>query len=311
MSKSLQSVLLVCMLAFVVIAPLAAQAAPIAPTLSITVNPEILVPAQAGYIYVGGAFPLDVRVTMDGAPLDVFWSGEGYMAVFAFDFDEPAGQHPVQISVHNPLTGEDIEHSAVVTVTAFSYPTEFVALPFKLVPLLDRDLNERELAKLAEIYAPRTNQGQFDWPFAAPVPSGIITSRFGGDRTYNGGLWRAHHTGIDFRRAVGEPIVAAADGRVVTAELFDVRGNVIILDHGHGVFSQYAHLSEFFVELGQHVERGQLIGGAGATGRTNGPHLHFEVIIDGVTIDPLRWLALVPNFVPPREVGPEEAPEGQ
>ncbi len=88
------------------------------------------------------------------------------------------------------------------------------------------------------------------------------------------------------------------------AEFFEVRGNVVIIDHGHGVFSQYAHLSEFYVQPGQFVERGQLIGAAGATGRTNGPHLHFEIIVNGTPVDPIRWLALAPGFVPPREVVP-------
>lgn len=299
--------LLICVVAL----PLTVRAAPIAPTLSITINPDKLVPAQAGYVYVGGAYPLNVLITMDDQPLDVFWTGEGYMAIYAFDFDEPAADHPMQITVENPLTGQHIDRAASISVEAFTYPSEFVALPFKLVPLLDRDLNERELARLAEIYAPITNQGTFDWPFSAPVASGVITSRFGGDRTYNNGLWRAHHTGIDFRRSIGEPIVAAAAGRVAASELLNVRGNVIIIDHGHGVFTQYAHLSQPYVGLGDHVERGQLIGAAGATGRANGPHLHFEVIVRGITVDPLRWFGLVPNFVPPREVSPEDGPSGQ
>jgi hypothetical protein len=290
--------------------PAAVSAAPIAPEISIIVNPEMLVPAQAGYVYVGGAYPLDVSVTLDGQPLEVFWSGSAYQAIFAFGFDEPPGDHTLGIVVDNPLTGEHIEEARTVSVENFAYPTESVALPEKLIPLLDSDLNQRELDRLGQIYLGRSYPAIWDWPFGIPVPGGVVTSRFGGDRTYNGGMLHAHHTGMDFRRTEGEPVYASAAGRVATAELFDVRGNVVIIDHGYGVFSQYAHLSQFFVSPGEYVEGGQLLGYAGKTGRTNGPHLHFEVIVNGITVDPLRWLALVPNFVAPQEVSPDEDSSG-
>ena len=94
-------------------------------------------------------------------------------------------------------------------------------------------------------------------------------------------------------------------GRVVVADFFDVRGNVIILDHGYGVFSQYAHLSEFKIKVGQYVKHEQIIATGGATGRVNGPHLHFEIIVNRIPVDPIRWFALAPDFVPPREFIPE------
>jgi murein DD-endopeptidase MepM/ murein hydrolase activator NlpD len=305
----LRSFLLVAVLIALII-PASVSAAPIAPEISIIVNPEMLVPAQAGYVYVAGAYPLDISMTLDGQPLEVFWTGSAYQAVFAFGFDEPPGDHALGIVVDNSLTGEHIEQARTVSVQNFAYPTESVALPNNLIPLLDNELNQRELDRLGQIYLGRSYPATWDWPFSIPVPGGVVTSRFGGDRTYNGGMLRAHHTGMDFRRTEGEPVYATAAGRVATAELFDVRGNVVIIDHGYGVFSQYAHLSQFFVALGEYVEGGQLLGMAGKTGRTNGPHLHFEVIVKGITVDPLRWLSLVPNFVAPREVNPDDESGG-
>jgi murein DD-endopeptidase MepM/ murein hydrolase activator NlpD len=288
-----------------------AEAAPVAPGLSIIVSPLQLVPAQAGYAYVGGGYPLDVSVTLDGEPLDTFWSGHGYLALFSFDFGAPPGDHTIAVEVFNPAAGATEEEAFTVTVSQFTYPREQVALPARLIPLLDGALNEAELAKLDAVYSARTTLATWDWPFGSPVPGGVVTSRFGGSRTYNGGMFSANHTGMDFRRALGEPVYATAGGRVAVAEFYEVRGNLIIVDHGHGVFSQYAHLSEFYVEPGQFIHKGQLIGAAGATGRTNGPHLHFEIIVNGAPVDPLRWLALAPSFVPPREVTPipSEAPE--
>ena len=303
------SVLLLLAVGIVLPVP-AAHAGPVAPALSVVVSPTELVPAQAGFVYVGGGYPLSVSVTLDDAPLDVFWSGEGYIALFAFDFDEPPGEHLLTIEAYNPLTGESLSTTETLTVLDFAYPQEQLALPYRLVPLLEPELNQNELDRLDAIYATRTYPDHWDWPYALPVPGGVVTSRFGNSRTYNGGMWAAHHTGTDFRRAIGEPVQATAGGRVAVADSFDIRGNVVIIDHGYGVFSQYAHLSEILVEPGQIVRRGDVIGLAGNTGRINGPHLHFEIIVNGITVDPIRWLALKPGFVPPREVIPhQETPE--
>lgn len=277
-------------------------AGPVAPTLSVTIVPDQLVPAQAGYAYVGGGYPLDVTVTLNGEPLDVFWSGDGYVATFSFDFDAPPGEYLVQVEATNPLNGEHISQSKSIIMLDYAYPLEQIALPYRLIPLLETDLNVNEVERLDAIYAGRTHLARWDWPFQVPVPGGIITSRFGGDRIYNAGMWAAHHTGADFRRSIGEPIHATANGWVANAEFFDVRGNVVLLDHGYGVYSQYAHLSEFYVEPGQWVYSGQVIGLAGATGRTNGPHLHFEIIVNGQPVDPIRWFGLKEGFIPPREV---------
>jgi murein DD-endopeptidase MepM/ murein hydrolase activator NlpD len=89
---------------------------------------------------------------------------------------------------------------------------------------------------------------------------------------------------------VGDPIYAAADGVVVYQGLLTVRGNATMIDHGRGVFTAYMHQSEILVEIGEHVEEGQLIGRVGNTGRVEGPHLHFEVIVGGVQVEPLQWL---------------------
>jgi murein DD-endopeptidase MepM/ murein hydrolase activator NlpD len=117
-----------------------------------------------------------------------------------------------------------------------------------------------------------------------------ITSTFGNRRSYNGGPYSYFHTGVDYGSGTGLPIKAPAPGIVVFAGPLTVRGNATIIDHGWGVFSGFWHQSEFKVKVGDRVETGQEIGLAGATGRITGPHLHWEVWVNGVQVNPLTWL---------------------
>jgi murein DD-endopeptidase MepM/ murein hydrolase activator NlpD len=85
------------------------------------------------------------------------------------------------------------------------------------------------------------------------------------------------------------PIYAPADGKVVFADALTVRGNTTYIDHGWGVYTGYLHQSEMYVEVGDQVSRGQVIGQVGATGRVTGPHLHWEIWVGGVPVEPLDW----------------------
>ena len=133
-------------------------------------------------------------------------------------------------------------------------------------------------------------------PVAAPVGS-----RFG---------WRidpftgrqALHTGLDYQAAMGAPIVAAAGGVVVTAEMHPEYGNMVEIDHGNGLVTRYGHTSRMLVKKGDLIKRGQQIALVGTTGRSTGAHLHFEVLVQGVQQDPARFLA--GNAHPPEPARP-------
>ena len=120
--------------------------------------------------------------------------------------------------------------------------------------------------------------------FVAPVP-GIVTSPFGKQRFVNG-LPRSAHLALDLRGSVGTPIVAPLKGKVVLIGDYFYTGLTLILDHGHGLFSSYAHMSEIKVKLGDLVEQSNKIGLVGATGRVTGPHLHWTVYFDGNKVNP-------------------------
>jgi murein DD-endopeptidase MepM/ murein hydrolase activator NlpD len=127
-------------------------------------------------------------------------------------------------------------------------------------------------------------------PTEKPVKDVMIGSRFGFRIDPFSGE-RAMHTGLDFPAEVGTPILAAAGGVVIVQEYHAAYGNMVEVDHGNGLVTRYAHASATFVKKGDIVKRGQKIAAVGSTGRSSGPHLHFEVWVSGVPQDPQRFLA--------------------
>jgi murein DD-endopeptidase MepM/ murein hydrolase activator NlpD len=128
-------------------------------------------------------------------------------------------------------------------------------------------------------------------PTARPVP-GYITSGFGTRADpFSGG--QAHHMGIDFDANYGDPVRAAAGGVVVFSGVKTGYGNVVEIDHGNGYSTLYGHNSKLLVRVGDIVRPGQVLAKAGSTGRSTGPHVHFEVHVNGRPVNPRRFLEMV------------------
>ena len=125
-------------------------------------------------------------------------------------------------------------------------------------------------------------------PSIRPVESGYVSSHFGRRRDPFTHRW-THHNGADFSTERGVPVLATADGTVVHAKRVHGLGKVIVVDHGYGYRTVYGHLDIFNTAKGQWVKRGQKIGEVGNTGRSTGPHLHYEVHVDGKAVDPLDY----------------------
>ncbi len=124
--------------------------------------------------------------------------------------------------------------------------------------------------------------------FVRPIP-GIMVSPFGSKRVFNGQV-RSRHSGVDLRGGMGRAIKATNSGKVVLAQSLYYAGTTVILDHGLGLYSLYAHLQILDVEEGEFVERGQVVGRVGATGRVTGPHLHWGMKLHGMTVNPMTAL---------------------
>jgi murein DD-endopeptidase MepM/ murein hydrolase activator NlpD len=126
-------------------------------------------------------------------------------------------------------------------------------------------------------------------PSLVPVEGARLSSGFGNrNHPVLGG--RRHHTGIDLAAPTGTPVYATADGVVSRAERFSSYGNYIQIEHGGELQTRYAHLSGYAVAAGEQVRKGQLIGYVGSTGRSTGPHLHYEVRVAGEAVDPEPYM---------------------
>jgi murein DD-endopeptidase MepM/ murein hydrolase activator NlpD len=149
----------------------------------------------------------------------------------------------------------------------------------------------------AEATPNRLWENTFYTPASLYAESTYFTSRYGNRRTYIGQgtdlKFDSFHTGLDFGGGTGLPITAPAPGVVVFADDLVVRGKATIIDHGWGVYSGFWHQSEIQVTVGQRVEQGDVIGLVGGTGRVTGAHLHWEIWVNGIQVDPLDWLEQV------------------
>ncbi len=140
------------------------------------------------------------------------------------------------------------------------------------------------------------NSTTADWIRANSAPNlwpveGQITASFG-ERIdpFNGE--GAFHSGVDISAIVGSPVIAPADGAVTFADFLGGYGRAIMVDHGHGITTRYGHLSSFAVTAGQYIHRGDTIGYVGSSGRSTGPHLHYEVRINDAPVNPYKYLRL-------------------
>lgn len=173
----------------------------------------------------------------------------------------------------------------------------------KVDPLpLDKLRIEQEKEKLTRIFSEYTKANPFQQPFKAPL-KGPISSLFGLKRVYNKEP-RDPHSGLDIAAQQGIPVYAANQGTVVDTGDYFFTGNTVIVDHGMGVFSLYAHLSKIEAKPGELLQQGQELGLVGMTGRVTGPHLHWTMIVNQTLVEPLL-------FVPFRNIAVTPPPPGK
>jgi len=212
------------------------------------------------------------------------WSGWTMIAL-----DEQPGLAAVEARGRT-RGGRSVVGTRAVRIEPRSFPREVLKVAPKFVepPPEVRERLARERRKLQSLYRVRRPAPPPSEAFLRPVP-GEPTSVFGTRRIYNGQP-RAPHPGLDLRAASGTPVFSSGKGYVALAQELYYAGNTVILDHGGGLFTLYAHLSELLAREGDEIEIGQLIGRSGSTGRVTGPHLHWGAKIGDLPFDPTALL---------------------
>jgi murein DD-endopeptidase MepM/ murein hydrolase activator NlpD len=258
---------------------------------SLELRPLPAVQGHTAVISVRGQAGLELGGEFLDYPLKFFADGSSdYYALQGVHAMTEPGFYPLVIRGKLP-GGGIFSFSQSVYIRDGDYPFDPVLTvsPETLDPAVTRPEDAQWYALAAPVSPERLWQGSFQSP-APDVFKDCWPSRYGNRRSYNGSEYRYFHTGLDFCGQTGTEIYAPAAGTVVFAGPLTVRGNATMIDHGWGVYTAYMHQSEIKVEVGERVEPGQLIGLVGATGRVTGPHLHWEVFVGGVQVDPIEWL---------------------
>lgn len=201
------------------------------------------------------------------------------------------GIYPVRITVtDSSKITQSFEQ--MILIQNKQFPTELLYVD---VSLIDPDITETENEWLLSITSSISSEKLWTGIFHLPVATDTycLRSGFGNRRNYNEGELYSFHTGLDFgicSESRPFDIYAPANGKVIYIGNKPVRGNVTIIDHGWGIFSGFWHQKDIFLNPGETVEMGQLIGTIGDTGRVTGPHLHWELWVNGTQVDPFEWL---------------------
>ena len=227
-----------------------------------------------------------------------------WLAFIGLDLDVSTGPATLRATLRD-ASGRAVRKVETLDVSAGSFPIEELKVAQKFVTPAKNDAEraEGEAVKVHELYAHGEEKRLFEGRFDPPIP-GAATARFGERRVFNGQP-RSPHSGMDLKAKKGTPVRAPAAGKVALAGPLYFSGNTIILDHGLGITTLYAHLSRMLVKRGDMVKKGQLIGKVGATGRVTGPHLHWALKFRGARVDPYSLVALdLDALLKPRAADP-------
>jgi murein DD-endopeptidase MepM/ murein hydrolase activator NlpD len=236
-----------------------------------------------------------VTVRWSGHAVPFTLRGDRWLATVGVDLDSRPGDHAVDVTFRYEDGNTRVVREPV-QVRAEQYPTTELQVEERFVELSPEDQAraDREAAETSAIYDTFTPERYWSEAFAVPVRGAQDGRNFGHRRVFNGQP-RAPHSGADLRASTGTPIYAANRGRVVLAKDLFFSGNAVYIDHGHGLYTTYLHLSDIDVAVGQVVERGERLGLAGATGRVTGPHLHWGVRLLDARVDPFSLLRIGPQ----------------
>jgi hypothetical protein len=257
-------------------------------------KPEITVLSDS--IFQGDVGLLTVQIP-DGDSPQVQWmnrdlfmvpsdDGASWIGFFGADLKLKPGSYPLVVRTASTGFRKEID----VTVLSKDYGVRRLTLPKEMVeldaPTLERA--KRETAIMKDVLQAPPGPPLWKGPFVKPL-SGEVVGNFGQASIING-LPRSPHSGVDLKAEIGTPVVSINSGRVALTGEYFFNGLFVVIDHGGAIESMYFHLEKILLQEGDRVEKGQVLGLVGATGRATGPHLHFGIRVNGARIDPLQFM---------------------
>jgi hypothetical protein len=245
---------------------------------------------QTGLMHVTGEGVAGARARFRNGLIDFFpVTGDGFYGILSTSMEQNPRAHDLEIFVWYTDETRQTINTQIEVVTG-DFIRQEVTIPPDKAYLVDPEIERDELARMEGVFSAVTPEKLWDdTGFASPVVGGSLTSPFGAFRTFNQSV-QTRHTGWDMRATLGQPILASAPGKVAFAGLLQIRGNCVVIDHGYGVFTTYSHLQQVHVTRGQTITKGQVLGLVGNTGRTSGPHFHWEVAVNGLYVDAVQFL---------------------
>ncbi|MBL8309180.1 MAG: peptidoglycan DD-metalloendopeptidase family protein [Burkholderiales bacterium] len=258
---------------------------------------ESRVPGGVALVDVGASSEGRPTVTRDGAPVWVAHRDSRWLAVVGLPLSIKAGEQALQVT---PAAG-GAPRTDRFDVGDKRYPTQYVTIKDRAMVDPPADVMariERESAHLKTVRSHWRESSTTDASFTVPA-AGRLSGRFGGGRVLNGQP-RSVHAGLDIAVGTGTLLKAPADAVVLDIGEYYFCGKAMFLDHGNGLISMYCHLSDWLATQGATVRQGQAIARSGATGRATGPHLHWSVYLNGVSVEPELFIAAPPPQEPRR-----------
>ena len=257
--------------------------------LDVSHNARSLQPGEVIFVSVWSSAPLE-KLQASAFDKDFAFYPEAnsqlWQGLIGIDLGTQPGVYQLSLQA-TAVSGARVQSSYEFSVTSKEFPTRRLTVDGKFVnapqEMLDRI--RQESRRIKDIFTRMTANKIWRGPFLLPVP-GTTTSGFG-RRSILNGQPRSPHSGTDFRAEEGTQVRAPNYGLVVLVDDFYYSGNTVIVDHGQGLYSYFAHLSRSAVNTGEKVLTGDVIGYVGATGRVTGPHLHWSVRISDTRVDPL------------------------
>jgi len=261
-----------------------------APLLTLASGGGLFAQGKTAYLYFTSSEPnIEIDGTFQAKEIRAYPYNKKYRAVIGFSIDDPGNENYfLRVKARDPAGNvSDYHYKVYVKNTKFGV-LSFTLKP-KVVEMLMPDTIRADWKKIEDVVSRENNEKYYHGKFITPT-AGRISMKFGLNEFINGAE-SGKHRGLDFANAAGTQIVASNSGIVRLSEYLPAHGNTVVIDHGQGIYTYYAHMKKLLVMSGTGIKKGQVIGLMGATGVATGPHLHFSVSLHNLRVDPAQWLS--------------------